>query len=126
MKLAPIAAAVAVLWMMTPAASAPEVGDIFGTSTKCHDALTIKTIGTHFGTVFHFRKNVAALAALTWAAADKPPPIARELIVVVGRDGLVRVYAVADRQCVRRAVWVFLVAWMEIVMEFRSQLLEAP
>ena len=61
-------------------------------------------------------RSAPILADVAWRAIEKTPPVTTRVYIVIGKDGLVRLYA-ASRGCVRRAMAATLPTWLMIFGE---------
>ena len=80
----------------------------------CHEEETVRLIGRHFGRMIVVTGDRAPLLAnAAWERIEKTPPITSTLYVVLGVDGIVRLFAV-NRGCLRRSMAASFPAFQDI------------
>ena len=67
----------------------------------CHDEKTVLLVAAQFGSVLVVRgKGLRAIVRAAWGLSDKEPPVASKLLIVMGTDGMVHLFAI-HHGCVR-------------------------
>lgn len=116
-----------VVWMTVTPSSALVVDQPEGGFVKpvCHAEATMLLVAVQFGTVIVATGDSALdMVAAAWGKIDQTPPSASKLYVVIGQDGLVRLFAV-NRGCVRRSMVAPLGAFRTILSDVLDQYQEA-
>ena len=109
-------AVLAVTWVsLTPANAA--IGDQSGGELPipvCHDEETMLLVAAQFGRVLVVTgEQTSVIVDAAWRMIEKRPPVANKLYVVIGRDGIVHLFAV-NGGCVRRSMAATLQAFRTI------------
>ncbi len=122
-----VLAALTVAWTLISPSNAAVVDQPEGGLTEpvCHDEATVLLVAAQFGTVLVLTgKKAPVIAAAAWRAIEKVPPVANKLYIVIGKDGLVRLFAV-NRGCVRRSMAATFKAFRAIFGDAMEQFQEA-
>lgn len=80
----------------------------------CHDEETVLLVAAQFGSVLVVTgEQTSVIVDAAWRMIEKRPPVASKLYVVIGRDGIVHLFAV-NGGCVRRSMAATLQAFRTI------------